>query len=79
MQDEILVKTIAVHCFLVHGDDASRKQIHDVTRSFHINNNRDSLSKRNREWVHSVEAYFEKVGKISLNFNVQRQRVDRKY
>ena len=65
MQDEVLVKTIAVHCYLVHGANASRKQIHDVTRSFYINSNRNSPSKRNREWVHLVEARFEQVEKIA--------------
>lgn len=69
-EDEILGKIIAVHCYLLHGVNANKKQIENVTRSFHINSIRNSPSKGRREWAQLVETCFAKKF-------LQKRRVNR--
>ena len=67
IKDVTLAKMVALHCYVLHGADASQTDMEETVKALIPNN---SISKENGKeyWVNMAESYFDKVSHFTIYF-----------
>ena len=70
IKDVTLAKMVALHCYVLHGGDASQTHMEETVKALIPNN---SISKENGKeyWVNMAESYFDKVSHFTIYFEAR--------